>query len=212
MQAAYERVLARRPVAVKTLTGAVVSWVSDALAQRIEDPVAPYDSDRGNALTSLGAVWNGPCLHVYFEWLERLFPQRRGLHSMAPKVLITQLILNPFIYLPMFYSWTAIYYGRSVDETLQKVRREYWPSLYAAWAVFTPVNLANFYYVPVRHQVNVTLAASFVFNTAISLIAAPRQSDVAVVAQPDSEPKARSPSHATPAEEQRSASGSGDCT
>ena len=63
-------------------------------------------------------------------------------------------------------------------ETMEKVRREYLSSLQATWLIFTPVNILNFYFTPVRHQVSVNVATSFVYNTTLSLIAAPRQADV----------------------------------
>ena len=61
---------------------------------------------------------------------------------------------------------------------MEKMRREYLSSLKATWLIFTPLNLVNFYVTPVRHQVSVNVIASFVYNTALSFIAAPRQSDL----------------------------------
>ena len=122
-------------------------------------------------------------MHAYFGFLERTFPQRRfgaagALRMLLSKTAANQLITNPFIYLPLFYSWTGLVYGRSIDETMEKVRREYLSSLQATWLIFTPVNILNFYFTPVRHQVSVNVATSFVYNTTLSLIAAPRQADV----------------------------------
>lgn len=73
---AYERILARRPVAVKTAAAAAIAFCGDATAQHIEQ--LPYDVRRGLGLSSLGAFWNGPFLHAHFGALDRRFPQLRG--------------------------------------------------------------------------------------------------------------------------------------
>ena len=96
---------------------------------------------------------------------------------LLSKTAMNQLLTNPLVYLPLFYSWTGFVYGRSLDETVDKARREYVSSLYATWLIFTPVNLFNFYLTPARHQVSVNVIVSFVYNTVLSFIAAPRKQD-----------------------------------
>lgn len=85
--------------------------------------------------------------------------------------LTLQLIVNPFIYLPLFYTWTAVVQHRSVAETIDKVRREYWVTLKATWLLFVPFNVFNFTLVPVRHQATSVAAFSFLYNTTLSAIA-----------------------------------------
>ena len=123
------------------------------------------------AIVSLGAMWNGPFMHNYFNFLESRFPQAGGFRNLLTKIAINQLFMNTSVYLPLFYTWTGYVYGRSMDETLAKARREYMPSLQATWAIFTPVNFLNFYLTPVRHQVTVNIVVSFVYNTTLSFIA-----------------------------------------
>ena len=186
MFAAYERVLMRRPMAMKTALGFATASVGDGTAQCVEQRGRDrfqYDAVRGAAITSFGAAWHGPFMHTYIGFLERTFPQRRfgapgAVWTLLSKTALTQLITNPFIYLPAFYSWTGYVYGRSFDETMEKVRREYLSSLQATWLIFTPVNLLNFYFTPARHQVSVSVAVSFLYNTTLSLISAPRPADV----------------------------------
>ena len=95
--------------------------------------------------------------------------------------MVNQLVWNPFVWLPVFYMWTGFAYWRTLDEIIIKARREYWTSLKATWIVFTPVNLANFYFVPLRHQVTTNVAVSFVYSLTLSFLAAPRASDNAFV-------------------------------
>lgn len=208
----YQRLLSQRPIALKSVLGAALAGTGDATAQWCEQQQqqqrpqsgdspelsrlgderdvglfvsvpAWYDTRRWLAITSLGMVWNGPFMHVYFNWLERRFPQGAAhdrLRNLLCKTAFNQLLTNPLVYLPLFYSWTGLVYGRAISDTAAKARREYRASLYATWAIFTPVNLVNFYFTPVRHQVSVNILASFVYNTSLSLLAAPREADSAL--------------------------------
>lgn len=197
MLAAYEAILARRPIALKSLVSGTSGCLGDIAAQYGEHlqgqpadgatvrstVTAPFavDRQRNAAITSLATVWNGPLMHTHFNNLERWFPHRVGLRSVISKVMVNQLVMNPFVYLPLFYTWTGFAYWRTVDEILVKARREYWTSLKATWLIFTPFNLANFYVVPVRHQVTTNVAVSFVYNLTLSFLAAPRLSDSTLV-------------------------------
>ena len=186
MMAAYERALARRPIALKSGMGFASSCISDALAQSMEHrgrgsssatPFA-FDHQRSFAISSIGTVWNGPINHWHFGNLERWFPGKLGFRSILCKAATNQFFMNPFIYLPIFYTWTGLTYGRTFDQVCEKARREYWPSLKATWAIYIPFNIINFWVTPVRHQVPTNIAVSFLYNVLLSLLSAPRLADL----------------------------------
>jgi len=194
MLATYETLLARRPIALKSIVSGTSACLGDLAAQYSEYLCGQYgaatsssnsspaqfavDRRRNAAITSLAAFWNGPLLHTHFNNLERWFPQRNGLRSVVSKTMIDLLVMSPFVYLPLFYTWTGFAYSRNADEIVSKASREYWTSLKASWVIFTPFNFANFYIVPVRHQVTTNVAVSFVWNLTLSCLAAPRASDM----------------------------------
>ena len=194
MLSAYEGLLARRPIAFKTVVSGTSACLGDLAAQYSEYLCGQYgaatssshsspaqfavDRQRNAAITSLAAFWNGPLLHTHFNNLERWFPQRNGLRSVVSKTMIDLLVMSPFVYLPLFYSWTGFAYSRTADEIVSKASRDYWTSLKASWVIFTPFNIANFYIVPVRHQVTTNVVVSFVWNLTLSCLAAPRASDM----------------------------------
>ena len=171
----YERALARRPLFVKTATGMLLGVSGDYTAQRLEGGTS-YDSRRGLAFGSLATIWNGPCIHYLFGWLERHLPRSGGVRTLVPKMLVTQLLVNPFGYLPLFYTWTGAVLDRTPAQTLEKARREYWVTLKATWIFFVPFNVVNFSLVPVRHQAATLAAFSFFYATTISAIANAEQS------------------------------------
>ena len=140
---AYERALARRPLAVKSATGMILGGCGDFTAQRLEGGTT-YDSRRGLAFGSLATFWNGCCMHNILGGLERHLPRSGGVRTLVPKMFITQLVVNPFLYLPLFYTWTGAVLGRTPAQSLEKARREYWVTLKATWIFFVPFNVVNF--------------------------------------------------------------------
>ncbi len=182
--------LARRPIAVKAAAGAILGAAGDATAQRCEN-VSAYEPRRGIAFTSFNAMWSGPCCHFIFESLERAAPQARGMVSIVPKMLTTQLLVNPFIFLPLFYGWTGAVLGRTVEDTLEKARREALTTLQATWLIFAPFNVLMFTSIPVRHQPSATALVSFAHSTVVSYIAGGSRSLRSEAAAPDCPEEAR---------------------
>eukprot|EP00927_Polykrikos_kofoidii_P055595 TRINITY_DN49812_c0_g1_i1.p1 TRINITY_DN49812_c0_g1~~TRINITY_DN49812_c0_g1_i1.p1 ORF type:complete len:197 (-),score=9.32 TRINITY_DN49812_c0_g1_i1:317-907(-) len=170
----FERALARRPICVKAALGCGLGFFGDAIAQMKEHQSCGrdmlYDSRRGVAYTSVATIWSGPALHHLFRFYERAFPQGLGWYSVAPKVLMSQLFVNPCVFLPFFYGWSGFVLGRTLDHTIAKVRLEFWDTLTATWMVFTPLNILNFAFVLPQHQVILNTVIYFVYNVILSLI------------------------------------------
>lgn len=68
-------------------------------------------------------------MHCMYGTLQRHFPQGGGLRTLLPKLVFTQLIVNPFVFLPLFYVWTGAVLGRTFDQTVIKARAEAWTTL-----------------------------------------------------------------------------------
>ena len=184
MLAAYNGLLVRRPLATKTASAAVLGIGGDALAQRIEESRRGdcsgnggssgggwYDAERAVAFASLATFWNGPFMHYYFDTLSRRFPAKAGLRALLGKTALTQVFINPLVYLPLFFAWTSSARGLTLAQARAKSEAEYWSTLQATWLFFTPVNLLNFALVPVPHQNTFNAVASIVYNTILSLLA-----------------------------------------
>lgn len=84
-----------------------------------------YDAERGAAFAALATFWNGPFMHHYFNMMSARFPASLGLRGLLSKTALTQALLNPFVYLPLFFSWTALARGLTWQQAETKVRAEY---------------------------------------------------------------------------------------
>jgi Mpv17 / PMP22 family len=58
--------------------------------------------------------------------------------------------------------------GHSPEKISNKIQDSLWGLMKAQWAFWVPVQLLNFNYVPVRHQLNVVLLTSVVWTALLS--------------------------------------------
>ena len=184
---AYDAALLVRPRVVKAATGGSLAFLGDLNAQRLEVwsrnqqrrrrgsselENFRFDGRRSLAFTTMAAGWTGPVNHAWYNLLERLMPQAGGgLLVVAAKVGASQLIANPFFYLPTFYLWTGAVLGRSLSETHDKARREAWSVLKATWVVLGTANVLMFSVIPVSYQATFMALTSFVYQNMLSLLA-----------------------------------------
>ena len=58
--------------------------------------------------------------------------------------------------------------GHSPEKIYNKIYDSMWGLMQAQWAFWIPVQLLNFQFVPVRHQLNVVLVTSIVWTALLS--------------------------------------------
>ena len=58
--------------------------------------------------------------------------------------------------------------GHSLEKITNRVKDVLWETQKAQWVFWIPVQLVNFQYVPVRHQLNVVLVTSIVWTALLS--------------------------------------------
>jgi protein Mpv17 len=58
--------------------------------------------------------------------------------------------------------------GHSPEKISNKIQDSIWGLMKAQWAFWVPVQLLNFNYIPVRHQLNVVLLTSVVWTALLS--------------------------------------------
>ena len=87
-------------------------------------------------------------------------------------------IMEQFVY----WSYLSNAYNRVVVGALQGVAplqsladlaENFWPTMYAQWAMWVPAQWLNFKYVPVRHQLGYVLLLSISWTTFLALVFPP---------------------------------------
>jgi len=205
----YEGHLSERPVPTKMVTGAILWGLGDGAAQLVPVVVAQMDNSNSTSSTTptttplvydwsrtaraifFGFAIHAPTAHVHYNFLEWL-TVRAGVQGLA--IPVFKAVLEQFVY----WSWISntLYHGamgamqgHSLEQIYKRLQDVLWETQKAQWVFWIPVQLLNFRFVPVRHQLNVVLLTSVVWTALLSAWYPPEEEGAVVV-----EEKATTPS------------------
>jgi len=185
------------PYASAFTVTAVKATASDLLAQtrgrmaqeegRPASPNQPIVWRRTMAFLLYGGAYQG-CAQYYL--FNVLFPQWFGagddFGTVATKVLFDQMVVTPFVCLPVAYLIKAIAFGEPPAEGLRRyaadARRDL---LFKYWAIWTPTQCLTFGVVPQQYRIPFIAFVSFFWLIVLSTISA--RGDASVVAAAASE-------------------------
>lgn len=183
----YEGHLNERPVITKMITGAFLWGVGDAVAQvvpRLTDRTSPtsswdYDWPRTARAVIFGFGIHAPTAHVHYNFLEWL-TVKAGVTGMS--IPIFKAVLEQFVYWSwfsnsMYHAAMGAMQGRSPEQIYQRLVDVLWETQKAQWVFWIPIQLLNFQFVPVRHQLNVVLLTSIVWTALLSAWYPPENDD-----------------------------------
>eukprot|EP00956_Cyclotella_meneghiniana_P004536 scaffold5584_cov76-Cyclotella_meneghiniana.AAC.6 len=174
----YEGHLQARPVTTKACTGAVLWGIGDVVAQVVpafvdesdDNKEFEYDVPRTARAVTFGFAIHAPLSHLHFNFLEWM-AVRGGFQGMSIPVFKT--IMEQFVY----WSWisNSLYHGAmgamqgmGLDQIYKRIEDVLWDTQVAQWKFWIPVQLLNFQFVPVKHQLNVVLLTSIVWTALLS--------------------------------------------
>lgn len=69
----------------------------------------------------------------------------------------------------MYHGAMGLLEGQSVAQSYQRIEDRLWETQVAQWQFWLPVQLVNFQFTPVRHQLNVVLLTSIVWTALLSM-------------------------------------------
>lgn len=174
----YEGHLDARPVTTKAITGSILWGVGDAVAQIVptlfaEDSVKEefkYDVPRTARAVTFGFAIHAPLSHLHYNFLEWM-AVRGGFQGLS--VTVFKTIMEQFVY----WSWfsNSLYHGAmgamqgmNPTQIYDRIANVLWDTQVAQWKFWIPVQILNFQFVPVRHQLNVVLLTSIVWTALLS--------------------------------------------
>ncbi|PIK33335.1 hypothetical protein BSL78_29852 [Apostichopus japonicus] len=134
-----------------------VLGVGDVLAQQLVEKkgLDGHNYARTARQSVFGVIFVGPVVITWYKLLERIY---KGRGKLAPlcKVATDQALFAPFI-VSCFISYVAFGNGRTVPEVKSQLK-----------AVFPPVQLFNFYILPLYYRPVVINIVSVFWNTYLS--------------------------------------------
>ena len=172
----YDVLLSRHRLVTTTVSGGALGCAGDAAAQYKQSSDSSYNAERGTAFAIFGGIVTGPVNFVWLKvlerWTLRLAPAG-GPRALAVKVAMQSFVLQPFIYLPTFYTVTAITRHWTTDELVTRVRDTYAGTLGRIWVFWTPSVIFAFGWLPVRQQAVFFAGVGFAWNVVLSLFSNP---------------------------------------
>ena len=183
----YEGHLEARPVVTKMITGSILWGLGDAVGQTVPQLMfgdsseavtqKPYDYARTGRAVFYGFAIHAPCSHLHYNFLEWM-TVKGGFTGL--QIPIFKAFMEQFVY----WSWVsnALYHGAmgamqnmTFQQIYDRIADVLWETQKAQWVFWIPVQLLNFRFVPVRHQLNVVLITSVAWTAFLSFVYPPEE-------------------------------------
>eukprot|EP00978_Attheya_sp_CCMP212_P002606 scaffold5310_cov54-Attheya_sp.AAC.7 len=181
--ALYSSTLEKNPLLTQMTTSAALWCAGDLFAQMMEN------GNRENSIiqsidwhrTALqggyaSCIW-APFAHHWYEILDKVAvriakttSQTNG-RFLATKMALEIVALHPLSLLA-FFGFIGIMNGETTQEIASQLQRDFIPTLGLEIALWTPLDITNFTFVPVRHQLFVVNCACFFESVFLSYIKA----------------------------------------
>jgi protein Mpv17 len=177
----YEGHLEARPVLTKMVTGSILWGLGDAVGQTVPQLIfgdssetatqKPYDYARTGRAVFYGFAIHAPCSHLHYNFLEWM-TVKGGFTGLG--IPVFKAFMEQFVY----WSWVsnALYHGAmgamqnmTFQQIYDRIADVLWETQKAQWVFWIPVQLLNFRFVPVRHQLNVVLITSVAWTALLSV-------------------------------------------
>ncbi|EOD31603.1 hypothetical protein EMIHUDRAFT_231804 [Emiliania huxleyi CCMP1516] len=110
------------------------------------------------AVTSFSSFYTGIIATLCYE---TIYPRLAAIAVPTQSAMVRGIFSSgvdnflhvPFLYMPVFYFWTCIARGGSLEGAKRDLERNWRESVVSCWAIWIPAQTANFTVVPVRWRV-----------------------------------------------------------
>lgn len=194
----YRNALDANPLRVKIITGCLLAIVGDAIAQSVQPE--DYNTKRAAAFVAFDGVWRtvqqvtyGPiilnCNGKFFSSLLGSLPiasvhdqvlkeENRVILGAMEQTLVSQLLLIPLLYYPIFYSVTGFVQDLTLEQTIDRAKETFIPLMKRNLLFWIPVQFGAFYFVEENLQIPVLTACGLIWTIILSLSAGNVKSSV----------------------------------
>jgi len=202
----YEGHLQSRPVVTKAITGSFLWGLGDIVAQVVpplffdtndsssssssssnnnnnakeESKALSIDKARLGRAMFFGFAIHAPLSHVHFNFLEWMTIRGgfTGLSIPVFKAFMEQFVYWSWLSNSLYHGAMGFMTGLTPTQIMNRINDVLWETQKAQWVFWIPVQLLNFRFVPVRHQLNVVLMTSVVWTALLSAWYPPQDSNV----------------------------------
>eukprot|EP00250_Pteridium_aquilinum_P009665 c18840_g1_i1 orf=222-881(-) len=169
----YQLQLCRKPLRTQVITSGILWAVGDCAAQSLDLALASHPPSAGGEIqseaprtgldwrrvalsSSFGATFVGPVGHLWYEGLEHVVKHKFQLQPKSFKFIATKVLADGFIFGPIhllaFFSFMSLASGGTVLKLKEDLKRDFLPAFMLEGSMWPIVQVANFRFVPVQHQ------------------------------------------------------------
>eukprot|EP00960_Hanusia_phi_P072764 767873-Hanusia_phi.AAC.1 len=176
----FNRMLRDYPIRTKSLVTGIAYGLADVAAQLYElflqlmeggkeDSNIPLHQSvkRCVGLILVGILWVGPCLSVWFNVLERVFPGK-GLGVTMKRAVVDQMFGAPFFIMSIF-ALTSFWEGQSVQQVQEKLQDRLISTFIVGVWVWFPFQVLNQGMIPLQYRVVAQNVVNFFWDAFLSI-------------------------------------------
>uniref|UniRef100_H2LXU4 Mitochondrial inner membrane protein Mpv17 n=1 Tax=Oryzias latipes TaxID=8090 RepID=H2LXU4_ORYLA len=158
----YQTMMSKYPWTVQIMTAGSLVGVGDVISQQLIERrgLRRHSVRRTARMMSIGFFFVGPVIGSWYKVLDRIVVGG-GKSAAMKKMLVDQLCFAP-CFLGAFLSICGALNGLSVEENVAKLKGVSPPPFPTLWP---PVQIANFYFVPLNHRLAVVQLVAVVWNS-----------------------------------------------
>ncbi|RLM99518.1 uncharacterized protein C2845_PM06G29680 [Panicum miliaceum] len=113
-------------------------------------PEVPLDFLRTIRMASYGLLISGPTLHLWFNFISKVFPKKDVVNTLK-KMFLGQAVYGPIIN-SVFFSYNAGLQGETVPEITARLKRDLVPTIKSGILYWPACDFITFKFVPVHLQ------------------------------------------------------------
>jgi len=174
----YKDSLIENPLETKLITGGILAFFGDAIAQSREPE---YDTKRAGAFVTFDIFYRAVQCAIFpyivetcqGQYLSPLLSNVMDVQTAAilEQTCANQFIVIPFLYYPVFFTLTGYVQGLSADASIERAQNTLIPLLKRNWLFWLPVQYYQFGYVDEPLQIPFLCVAGLAWTFILSLAA-----------------------------------------
>ncbi|NXI25505.1 MPV17 protein, partial [Sterrhoptilus dennistouni] len=150
------------------LVAGALMGAGDVIAQQLVEQrgLHGHQCPRTLKMMAIGFCFVGPVVGSWYRILDWLIPGNTKVVAVK-KVILDQGCFAP-CFLGCFLAVTGATNGLSVQDNRSKIQQDYMDALITNYCIWPPVQIANFYFVPLQHRLAVVQCVAIVWNCYLS--------------------------------------------
>jgi Mpv17 / PMP22 family len=178
----YRELLSIYPLPTQAVTGGILAFAGDAIAQRTDKGCYVYNSRRGVSFMAFDMAYR-TLQHYIFPWVSLTFHgqyistvldsigvayQDQQLFAAIEGTFVNQLFIVPLFYYPVFFAFTALLQGQTILDGVQRAKSMFFPLMQRNLAYWLPVQFIQFRFIEENLQIPFVCIAGLCWTVILS--------------------------------------------